>query len=107
MTMVAVVSGEVPYDGRLEPITAGVTYIVDGHELVRRFPHMFKRTPHPVRPRSQQRATAALAKRAATASASAPAWRLDKPGKEAASPRSEPLPDLDVRFQNPRRWRRG
>jgi hypothetical protein len=40
---VATVSGEVPYDGRLETITAGVTYIADGHEIVRRFPHMFKK----------------------------------------------------------------
>jgi proteasome lid subunit RPN8/RPN11 len=43
MTYVAITSGEVPYDGRLEPITAGVTYIADGHEIVRRFPHMFRK----------------------------------------------------------------
>lgn len=51
---VAIVSGEVPYDGRLEPITAGVTYIAAGHEIVRRFPHMFKRasSTRPARPRA-------------------------------------------------------
>ena len=43
MSYVAIVSGEVLYDGRLEPITAGVTYIADGHEIVRRYPHMFKK----------------------------------------------------------------
>ena len=43
MSYVATISGEVTYDGRLEPITAGVTYIADGHEIVRRYPHMFKK----------------------------------------------------------------
>jgi hypothetical protein len=54
MTYVAITSGEVRYDGRLEPITAGVTYIADGHEIVRRFPHMFERAPStwPTRPRA-------------------------------------------------------
>jgi proteasome lid subunit RPN8/RPN11 len=42
---VAIASGEVMYDGRLEEITAGVTYIADGHEIVRRNPHMFKKAP--------------------------------------------------------------
>jgi hypothetical protein len=69
MTYVAIVSGEVLYDGRLEPITAGVSYIADGHEIVRRFPHMFKQAPStwPTRPR------AGSAKRAVTTAPSAPA----------------------------------
>jgi hypothetical protein len=67
MTHVAIVSG-VLYDGKLEQITAGVTYIADGHEIVRRFPHMFERAPStwPTRPRAES------AKRAVTAAASAP-----------------------------------
>ena len=43
VSYVATVLGEVLYDGKLEPITAGVTYIADGHEIVRRHPHMFRR----------------------------------------------------------------
>ena len=43
MTYVAIVSGEVPYDRELVDITAGTTYVADGHELVRRFPHMYDR----------------------------------------------------------------
>jgi hypothetical protein len=68
MTYVATVSGEVPYDGGLEPITAGVTYIADGHEIVRRFPHMFKPAPGtwPTKLRAEP------ARRAATAAAGAP-----------------------------------
>jgi hypothetical protein len=41
---VAIVTAEVPYDGALELITEGITYVADGHELVRRFPHMFRKT---------------------------------------------------------------
>ena len=40
---VATVTAEVLYDRKLELITEGVTYIAAGHELVRRFPHMFKK----------------------------------------------------------------
>jgi hypothetical protein len=43
MTYVAITSGEVPYEGKLEEIIAGITYIADDHEIVRRFPHMFKK----------------------------------------------------------------
>jgi hypothetical protein len=43
MSYVAIISGEVPYEGELELITEGVTYVADGHELVGRFPDISRR----------------------------------------------------------------
>jgi hypothetical protein len=80
VTYVATVSGEVMYDGRLEEITAGITYIADGHEIVRRYPRMFKKasgrmmSPRPSGSRVETRSRAANP---------APAWRLPDPPRTA------------------------
>jgi proteasome lid subunit RPN8/RPN11 len=77
MSYVAIVTGEVPYEGKLELITEGVTYVADGHELVRRFPHMFKKAAGMSGPRNSTIRTGSARSPAAraTRTSAAPAAR--------------------------------
>ena len=39
--VVATRSGRVEYDGRMEEIRAGITWVARGHEILKKAPHLF------------------------------------------------------------------
>jgi len=47
MSLVATETFEVEYEGKLETITAGITHVIEGHEIARRFPSKFKKLLSP------------------------------------------------------------